>query len=114
MKKAAYIANGFQGIISFSCVQAASTFFIEEFGEDKISVANDAITIEIVADIRNEFLSPVRLKLSVRAVRVSLFSALPPGRNLDFFCVAGLHDCFCMRHFGPFVESVIFVEPFVI
>ena len=114
MKKAAYITNGFQGIISFSCVQTAFTFFIEELGEDKISIANDAITIKIVADIRNEFLSPVSLKLSVRAVRVSLFSALPPGRNLGLFCVAGLHGCICMRHFGLFVESVIFVEPSVI
>ena len=82
MKKLAYIADGFHSIAAFPSIQATISIFIEEFSNDKISIANDAIAIEIKAYIRNEFLPPILLELRICLVRVSLLPTLPPGWNL--------------------------------
>ena len=91
MKKLAYIADGFHSIAAFPSIQATISIFIEELSNDKISIANDAITIEIKAYIGNEFLPPDLLELRIRLVRVSFLSTLPPAWNLGLLWLA--HHC---------------------
>ena len=45
MKKWTYITDGIHSIASFTSVKPTVSIFVEEFGDYKISIANDAITI---------------------------------------------------------------------
>ena len=89
MKKLAYIADGFHSIVAFPSIQATISIFIEELSNDKISIANDAITVEIKAYIGNEFLPPDLLELRIRLVRVSFLSTRPPGWNFGLLLLFG-------------------------
>lgn len=46
-----YILDGFIGIAAFLGIEFSIAFGVEEFADDVVSVADNAIAVEIVADV---------------------------------------------------------------
>ena len=87
MALSSYIADGLHGIFPFACVQTTVAIFVEEFGKDEVSIANDAITVKVIADICDKLLPAILLQVCQSAIRISLFTFLPPSWNFYLFCV---------------------------
>ena len=56
-----YVADAFNGCFTFISVESTISVFIEKFGNNEVSIADDTITIEIKADIWDKFSLPVAL-----------------------------------------------------
>ena len=102
-----YVFDSCIGIPAFWSVESAIAIFVEEFWNDKVSVSNNAITIEIEADIRHLRSSTVSSEVGQSTIGVRFLASLPPVRDLGFFTV-------CDRSFPYVFQSHLLVETFMI
>ena len=63
-------------------VESTIAVFVKHLAEDEVTISDDAITIEVEADIGYPLLAPVLIDGSESLGRLG--AALPPGRNFDF------------------------------
>ena len=54
-----YISYGLLGVLALFGVELAIAVLVEHLAEDEVTIADHAITIEVVAHVRNPLLPPV-------------------------------------------------------
>ena len=92
-----YILDGLEGILTLAGVQSSISVLVKELRKNKVSIAHNAISIEVEADVGDEFSSPIGLDFGHGAIRVCLITSLPPGWNLDFLVLDKLSLLLSLR-----------------
>ena len=89
-------------------IEFAITILVKQFRENKVSVSDNAIAIEIEADVRLETSATIDLHVRKGAIGVGLGASLPLKRNFNICRVGSLLSLQLVLH------GLLFVQPLVV
>ena len=77
-----YISYGLLGVLALFGVELAIAVLVEHLAEDEVTIADDTITVEVVAHVWNPLLPPVLVEFGEGFRRLG--ATHPPARDFDF------------------------------